>query len=76
MKNRRDFLKTSAIGAGALALNSGVNLFGAQSAKKGMPKRFVFIRKSNGIMPDLYSLPTFSDSDKAKDKNKTAGTFQ
>jgi hypothetical protein len=46
-------------------------LFAAQGvAASGMPKRFIFIRKSSGIRPAEIALPDFSDKDKALDEKK------
>ncbi|MFT5124198.1 MAG: hypothetical protein ACI9TH_002069 [Kiritimatiellia bacterium] len=70
MHTRRDFVKTSMLGAGALALPGAVpNLFAAGSSSTP-PTRFVFIRKSNGIRPNELALPTFSDQEKAADGKK------
>jgi len=68
MNNRRDFLKASAIAAGAFALPALPLPFGALAAGSATslgPKRFVFIRKSNGIRPSEVALPTFSDTEKS-----------
>jgi hypothetical protein len=72
MTNRRDFLRTSALGAGAMTLAPSFNqLFAAQAAVgTGMPKRFIFIRKSSGIRPSEIALPDFSNKDKALDEKK------
>ena len=70
MRTRRDFLKTTALGAGALSLTPCFNLFGAEAPGSGFPKRFVFIRKSNGERPLELALPTFSAQDKALDEKK------
>ena len=70
MKTRRDFLKTTALGAGALSLTPCFNLFGAEAASSGFPKRFVFIRKSNGERPNEVALPTLSAKDKAAEEKK------
>ena len=67
MTTRRDFLKSSALGAGALAMPAG--LF-AEPNLTNVPKRFIFIRKSSGIRPDEIALPDFSDKDKALDEKK------
>ena len=67
MTTRRDFLKSSALGAGALAMPAG--LF-AEPAPGNVPKRFIFIRKSSGIRPAEIALPDFSDKDKALDEKK------
>jgi hypothetical protein len=65
-------LRTSALGAGAMSLAPSFNqLFAAQGvAASGMPKRFIFIRKSSGIRPAEIALPDFSDKDKALDEKK------
>ncbi len=48
-------------------------LFAAQSGTgTGMPKRFIFIRKSSGIRPDETALLDFSAKDKALDEKKQA----
>ena len=67
MTTRRDFLKSSALGTGALAMPAG--LF-AEPNLANIPKRFIFIRKSSGIRPDEIALPDFSDKDKALDEKK------
>ena len=70
MKTRRSFLRTSMIGAGALAAPS-LPLFATESGG-GIPTRFVFIRKSNGIRPKEMALPSFSDGDREKDRKREA----
>lgn len=74
MTNRRNFLKTSALGAGAMSLAPSFNqLFAANgTAISGAPKRFIFIRKSSGIRPLEMTLPNFSAKDKALDEKKQA----
>jgi hypothetical protein len=72
MKTRRDFLKSTALGAGALSLTPCLRAFGAEAPANGFPKRFVFIRKSNGEHPNELALPTFSAADKALDDKKQA----
>jgi len=67
MTTRRDFLKISGLGAGALVMPSG--LF-AEPIRGTPPKRFIFIRKSSGIRPAEIALPDFSDKDKALDEKK------
>ncbi len=70
MLNRKDFLKTSALGVGAMVLAPSFNqLFAAPNAQ-GIPKRFIFIRKSSGIRPLEIALRDFSDIDKALDEKK------
>ena len=70
MKTRRDFLKSTMLGAGALSLTPYLDAFGAATPNNGFPKRFVFIRKSNGERPLELALPTFSEQDKASDAKK------
>jgi hypothetical protein len=73
MNNRRNFLKTTAFGAGALAFSPSFNhLFGASSQSGQPPHRFVFIRKSNGNLPKQFTLPSFSEQDKKLDSGKKA----
>lgn len=69
MTTRRHFLKHSAISAGALSLGSALP---AAAGGAGIPKRFVFIRKSNGLRPNELALPTFSADEQAKEKKKEA----
>lgn len=68
MTTRRHFLRHSALGAGALALPSS---FGALAGNT-TPKRFVFIRKSNGIRPNEVTLPSFTAAEKNRDSKKEA----
>lgn len=70
MKTRREFLTSAILGTGALALVPSFSAFGAEPAVNGSPKRFVFIRKSNGERPLELALPTFSAQDKALDEKK------
>lgn len=77
MKTRRTFLKTSALSAGALAFGSSMDSLGAgtpvlSNTVGGTPRRFVFIRKSNGIRPKEVALPSFSDAEVAQDDKKQA----
>ena len=70
--NRRRFLQASALGAGALALSPSADQLLAARASNGFPRRFVFVRKSNGVRPDEVALPTFSDEEKQTDRKKQA----
>ncbi|MFT7445006.1 MAG: hypothetical protein ACI9AF_001921 [Granulosicoccus sp.] len=72
MINRRHFLKATGLGAGGLALSPSFSHLFGQSTETGHPHRFIFIRKSNGNVPGTFSLPTFSEEDKRKDKEKEA----
>jgi len=75
MKSRRNFLKNSVLGAGAMAFSPSLQALTGGSAAGGLtsggfPTRFVFIRKSNGIRPKELALPTFSDAEKALDDKR------
>jgi len=72
MTTRRNFLKTSALGAGAAALTPALGSLLAAAANRNTPRRFVFIRKSNGIRPHEIALPSFSAQEKALDDKKQA----
>jgi hypothetical protein len=70
MASRRDFVKTSILGAGAMALAPAFHQVFAAPLLGGIPKRFVFIRKSSGIRPLEIALRDFSEKDKALDEKK------
>lgn len=77
MNSRRQFLKQSVLGAGAFAFSPSLQALtggsaGVAAAGGGFPKRFVFIRKSNGIRPKEVALPTFSEAEKAMDDKREA----
>ncbi len=72
MTSRRTFLKRTALGAGALALTPPVGQTLAKPGAQGIPRRFIFIRKSNGIRPSELTLPTFSKQEKTLDQKKEA----
>lgn len=69
---RRDFLAKSIWGIGAMALAPSFNqLFAAPGGPGGgIPKRFIFIRKSSGLRPLELALRDFSDKDKVLDESK------
>lgn len=69
--NRRQFLQTTAIGAGALVMPLSMNQAMAAASEMG-PKRFIFIRKSSGIRPLETALVNFSDKHKKMDEKKQA----
>ena len=69
--HRRQFLQTTAIGAGALAIPLADRHAAAASSETG-PRRFVFIRKSSGIRPLETALVDFSDKHKRMDEKKEA----
>ncbi len=58
------------MGAGAMALTPSFNNLFAASGNSDGPRRFIFIRKSNGIRPNELALPTFSAEEKALDDKK------
>jgi hypothetical protein len=70
--DRRTFLGTPVLGAGALALSPSFDYVLGATVTNKYPHRFIFMRKSNGNLPSLFSLPTFSTEEKEKDKNKEA----
>jgi hypothetical protein len=81
MTTRRSFLKTSALGVGSLAWAADVAPAFARTVEDGVPgvvpgllggqvRRFVFIRKSNGIRPHEVALPTFTAEQARLDKDK------
>ena len=70
--NRRTFLRSSVLGAGTLALTPSFNHLLAGTSPSGVPHRFIFIRKSNGNIPNLFALPTFSDEQKKMEQKKEA----
>lgn len=70
--NRRKFSQVSAMGAASLAISPSFNHLLAGETQNEAPHRFIFIRKSNGNLPNLFSLPTFSDEQKRKDQKKEA----
>jgi hypothetical protein len=68
MATRRNFLKTAAMGAGALALTPSFSHLFAAPGQVAAPRRFIFIRKSNGVRPFELALPTFSEKEATADK--------
>lgn len=74
MFDRRDFLKRTSLGVGAMTLAPFFHqLFGAQTtATTTIPKRFIFIRKSSGLRPLESALMNFSAKDKELDEKKQA----
>lgn len=70
MTNRRDLLKTSVLGAGAIALAPAFNQVFAAPGGSTIPRRFVFIRKSSGINPLEIAPLNLSDKHRALDEKK------
>jgi hypothetical protein len=67
--NRREFLQQAALASGALSLAPSLEPVSFLQ-QDSTPRRFVFVRKSNGIRPNEVALPTFSESEMAADKKK------
>lgn len=77
--NRREFLKTTAFGTAGLALSPSFNHLmaapvrpDAAPAGGAFPHRFIFIRKSNGNLPEQFSLPSFSPEQQEMHHEKQA----
>ena len=74
--NRRELLRTTALGTASLALTPSFNHLMGAPAKPGNvnadspPHRFVFIRKSNGNLPRQFGLPSFSAEQAKMHKEK------
>jgi hypothetical protein len=66
MSNRRDFLKQSALGAGAMAFVPG--LFA--NPANGTPRRFIFMHRGNGLFPKVMVPPSLSQQDMAREQKK------
>jgi len=66
MSNRRDFLKQSALGAGAMASVPG--LFA--NPAKDPPRRFIFMHRGNGLFPKVMVPPSLSQRDVAREQRK------
>ncbi len=64
--NRREFFKTTALGTTGLAVTPSFSHLMAAPASAvaqtsgGFPHRFIFIRKSNGNLPEQFNLPSFT----------------
>lgn len=72
--NRREILKATALGTASLAFSpSFSHLMAAPvdgASSNDFPQRFVFIRKSNGNLTSQFGLPSFSDDELKKHKEK------
>ncbi|MBT5910400.1 MAG: twin-arginine translocation signal domain-containing protein, partial [Opitutae bacterium] len=71
MNTRRDFLKQSFLGAGALAFANG-SFWAAQPGKP--PMRFIFMHRGNGLWPRVM-VPSGLD-EKTLEKEKRKEPFQ
>jgi hypothetical protein len=80
MDTRRDFIRNTFLTAGGLALpgaisglgaaQPGANPLGGLRSSSGFPMRFIFLRKSSGLIPEDLVPSSFSDKDKATDAAK------
>jgi len=74
--NRRELLKTTALGAASLAITPSFNhllgapAYAAVSEANDVPHRFVFIRKSNGNLTSQFGLPSFSSEELKRHNEK------
>jgi hypothetical protein len=66
MSNRRDFLKQSALGAGAMAFVPGLFANPAPDT----PRRFIFMHRGNGLFPKVMVPPSLSQQDMAREQKK------
>lgn len=74
MINRREFITRTALGTAGLALSPSFNNLLAAPVEhvEGPPHRFIFIRKSNGNLPQQFTLPSFSAEERKMDQEKQA----
>jgi len=73
MDTRRDFLRTSLFGAGALALLDRRGLLAAPAASPNAPPmRFVFLHRGNGLWPKVMVPPSFDKATLEKERRKEA----
>jgi hypothetical protein len=67
MNNRRDFLKQSLLGAGALAALNAPQLLAAPGKP---PMRFIFMHRGNGLWPRVCAPPSLDAKTMAREKKK------
>ena len=67
-------MKKTAMGTGGLALTPSFDhlMAAPAEARPDSPHRFVFIRKSNGNLPQQFGLPSFSSKDLKRHNEKQA----
>jgi len=72
--NRRELLKTTALGTTSLAFTPSFNHLtsASENVANEFPHRFVFIRKSNGNLTTQFGLPSFSSEELKKHNEKQA----
>jgi Protein of unknown function (DUF1552) len=72
MNTRRDFLKTTAIGAGAAMLSPYLSRASAAPVAGQPPMRFIFMHKGNGLFPSVMVPPSLSQEDMQRENKKEA----
>ena len=72
MNTRRDFLKSSALGTGALMLPSSLSQRFEAPVASQPPMRFIFLHKGNGLFPSVMVPPSLSVQDREKENKKEA----
>ena len=70
MNNRRDFLKQSLLGAGAMALMNAPKQLAATNGKP--PTRFIFMHRGNGLWPRVCVPPSLDAKTMELEKRKEA----
>ena len=70
MNNRRDFLKQSLLGAGAMALMNAPQQLAATNGKP--PTRFIFMHRGNGLWPRVCVPPSLDAKTMEREKRKEA----
>ena len=70
MNNRRDFLKQSLLGAGAMALMNAPQQLAATNGKP--PTRFIFMHRGNGLWPRVCVPPSLDAKTMELEKRKEA----
>ena len=69
MTGRRDFLRRSLMGAGAMALMGGPRVMAAPGRP---PMRFIFMHRGNGLWPRVMVPPGINAETRAKEERKEA----
>ncbi|MDF1844955.1 MAG: DUF1552 domain-containing protein, partial [Rubripirellula sp.] len=70
MNNRRDFFTQALVGAGSIGVGCSPALAGSSSGQP--PKRFIFVHKGNGLLPDSLIPPTLGgDLLKAEERKES-----
>lgn len=70
MTTRRNFLKTTAFGAGAALLAPSMSKAFAAPGDGNPPTRFIFMHRGNGLFPRVMVPPSLSKQDMEKENNK------